>query len=105
PKEGRGWMFAAGELAMTPHDLALWDISIIDQSILKPASYKALETEVQLANGVGTHYALGVNVGLSDGRRVITHGGEVSGFTATNTVYPDDRAAVVVLTNQDATSA
>ena len=28
PKEGRGWMFAAGELAMTAHDLALWDISI-----------------------------------------------------------------------------
>ena len=26
PKEGAGWMFAAGELAMTAHDLALWDI-------------------------------------------------------------------------------
>ena len=32
PKEGRGWMFAAGELAMTAEDLAKWDISIIDQS-------------------------------------------------------------------------
>ena len=29
PKEGRGWMFAAGELAMTAHDLALWDESLI----------------------------------------------------------------------------
>ncbi len=27
PKEGRGWMFAAGELAMTAYDLALWDES------------------------------------------------------------------------------
>src|SRR3989441_7724831 len=69
PKEGRGWMFAAGELAMTAHDLALWDISLMDQSILKPASYKALETEVELANGVGTRYALGVGVGMGDGRR------------------------------------
>jgi len=25
PKEGRGWTFAMGELAMTAHDLALWD--------------------------------------------------------------------------------
>jgi len=33
PKEGRGWMFAAGELAMTAHDLALWDESLIAQSI------------------------------------------------------------------------
>ena len=47
PKEGRGWMFAAGELAMTAHDLAKWDISMIDQTILKPASYRALETEVR----------------------------------------------------------
>ena len=40
PKEGGGWMFAAGELAMTAHDLALWDISLIAQSILKSESYK-----------------------------------------------------------------
>jgi D-alanyl-D-alanine carboxypeptidase len=105
PKEGRGWMFAAGELAMTAHDLALWDISMIDQTILKPSSYRAMETEVELNNGVGSRYGLGVNVGVADGRRVISHGGEVSGFTARNEVYPDDRVAIAVLTNLDATSA
>lgn len=105
PKEGRGWMFAAGELAMTPHDLALWDISMLKQSVLQPASYRALETEVQLTNGTGTRYGLGVSVGVTDGRRVISHGGEVSGFTATNDVFPDDNAAIVVLTNMDATAA
>lgn len=105
PKEGKGWMFAAGELAMTAHDLALWDISLIEGSILQPASYRALETEVQLSNGAGTRYGLGVSVAMADGRRGISHGGEVSGFTANNTVYPDNRAAVVVLTNLDATSA
>ncbi|HYX28874.1 MAG TPA: serine hydrolase domain-containing protein, partial [Pyrinomonadaceae bacterium] len=40
PKEGKGWMFAAGELAMTAEDLAKWDVSVMDQKILKPASYK-----------------------------------------------------------------
>jgi D-alanyl-D-alanine carboxypeptidase len=105
PKEGKGWMFAAGELAMTAHDLALWDISMIDQTILKPQSYRAMETEVQLSSGVGTRYALGLSIGMTDGRRFLSHGGEVSGFTATNTVFPDDRAAVVVLTNMDATGA
>ncbi|HEY1767005.1 MAG TPA: serine hydrolase domain-containing protein, partial [Terracidiphilus sp.] len=35
PKEGRGWMFAAGELAMTPHDLALWDESLMAETVLK----------------------------------------------------------------------
>ena len=105
PKEGKGWLFAAGELAMTAHDLALWDISMIDQRVLKPVSYRELETEVPLKNGVGSRYGLGVGVGTADGRRLISHGGEISGFTARNDVYPDDRAAVVVLTNLDATNA
>ena len=34
PKEGAGWMFAAGELAMPAEDLAKWDISIIDQKLV-----------------------------------------------------------------------
>ena len=54
PKEGRGWLFAAGELAMTASDLAKWDLSIINQKVLKPSSYKEFETEVRLNNGVGT---------------------------------------------------
>ncbi len=105
PKEGQGWMFAAGELAMTAEDLARWDVSLIDQTILKPSSYKELETEVLLKNGIGTHYGLGVDVGMESGHRTVSHSGEVSGFTAGNTILPDDRDAVVVLTNQDAASA
>jgi len=105
PKEGRGWMFAAGELAMTANDLALWDISMINQTVLKPESYRALETEVEMSNGIGSRYGLGVSVGIVNSRRIISHGGEVSGFTARNEVYPDDRVAIVVLTNMDATSA
>jgi D-alanyl-D-alanine carboxypeptidase len=105
PKEGAGWMFAAGELAMTARDLALWDISMIDQTILKPASYLAMQTATVLKNGVGTGYGLGVSVGTSAGRRQISHTGEVSGFTARNDVYPDGRTAVIVFTNLDATGA
>ncbi|HTK37178.1 MAG TPA: serine hydrolase domain-containing protein [Pyrinomonadaceae bacterium] len=105
PATGDGWLFAAGELAMTTEDLAKWDISMMNRTLLKPASYKLLETEVQLTNGLGTHYGLGVDVRMQNGHRAVSHGGEVSGFTAENTVFPDDRAAIVVLTNQDAANA
>src|SRR6185436_15058825 len=105
PKEGKGWLFAAGELAMPASDLAKWDLSIIDQKLLKPASYQELGTDVHLKNGLPTNYALGVGVGSQAGHRALSHGGEVSGFTAQNVVFPDDRAAIVVLTNQDAASA
>ena len=105
PKEGKGWMFAAGELAMTARDLALWDIATIDRTVLKPASYQAMQTNVLLRNGMATGYGLGVQVGANGGRRQVFHTGEVSGFTAANTIYPDDRAAISVLTNLDATGA
>jgi D-alanyl-D-alanine carboxypeptidase len=105
PKEGRGWMFAAGELAMTARDLALWDESLIAQSILKPESYKEMFTEVKLRNGDSTHYGLGVFVRNRDGHRSIEHSGEVSGFVSDNEVLIDDGAAVAVLTNQDAVGA
>ena len=105
PEEGRGWMFAAGELAMTAHDLALWDQSLIAQSILSPASYKEMFTEVKLKNGDGAHYGLGVEVRDRNGHRSIEHSGEVSGFVSDNEVLIDDGAAVAVLTNQDAVGA
>jgi D-alanyl-D-alanine carboxypeptidase len=46
-----------------------------------------------------------VSVAVRDGRRVVAHSGEVGGFVAANAVYPDDKVAVAVLTNQEASSA
>jgi CubicO group peptidase (beta-lactamase class C family) len=105
PKEGPGWMFAAFELSMTAEDLAKWDISIMDQTILKPASYVEMEREVQLKSGVGSRYGLGVQVSNTGGHRRLEHGGEASGFVSDNVVLPDDKIAVAVLTNQDASAA
>jgi D-alanyl-D-alanine carboxypeptidase len=105
PKEGRGWMFAAGELAMTAHDLALWDESLIARSVLKPESYKEMFTEVKLKDGTGTHYGLGVEVIQRGGHLSISHSGEVTGFVSDNEVLVDDGVAVAVLTNHMAGGA
>src|ERR1700678_2745196 len=105
PKEGKGWLFAAGELAMPAEDLAKWDISMINQTVLQSASYAQMEKEVLLKSGLGTRYGLGVDVRQEFGGRAIEHGGEVSGFTAHNMVFPDTRRAVVVLVNEDSVGA
>jgi D-alanyl-D-alanine carboxypeptidase len=105
PQEGQGWMFAAGELAMPASDLALWNISMMDRTLLAPASYDVMFTEVKLKDGKGTGYGLGVQVGNRNGHRYIEHSGEVSGFVSENIVFPDDKVAVTVLTNEDASSA
>ena len=106
PDAGPGWMWGAGELAMTASDLAKWDICIIKRcNILTPASWRELEREVVLNNGAGTGYSLGLDVAMQGGRFMLEHSGEVSGFVAENMVFPEDSAAIVVLTNQDASPA
>ncbi len=105
PQDGPGWMFAAGELAMPVRDLLLWDISLMDQSLLQPASYKQMFTGVKLKSGDDTHYGLGVEISTRDGHLVISHSGEVSGYTSENMVLPKDKVAIAVLTNQEAVDA
>ena len=105
PNGGEGWMFAAGELAMTAHDVALWDISLMQRTILKPESYNQMFTEVKLKDGKGTHYGLGVEIVTRDGHHSIEHSGEVNGFVSDNEVLIDDGIAVTVLTNHMAGGA
>ncbi|MBV9435064.1 MAG: beta-lactamase family protein [Acidobacteria bacterium] len=104
-KEGDGWLFAAGELAMTASDLAKWDISMMNESLLQPASYRQMGTEMMLKSGVGAGYGLGVVVSIWETHRRISHTGEVSGYTTMNAVFPDEHLAVVVLTNKMAGTA
>jgi CubicO group peptidase (beta-lactamase class C family) len=102
-REGPGWYFAAGELCMTPSDLAKWDIAFLNKRILDKNSYREFTTEVKLKNGDSTHYALGLELGDREGVPDIYHDGEVSGFLAENVVFPSKNAAVIVCSNQDGT--
>jgi D-alanyl-D-alanine carboxypeptidase len=98
--EGKGWMWAAGELAMTASDLARWDIALMNGAILKPASLKALTTEMRLSDGTATNYGFGLGVTqMANGHRRWSHTGGASGFLSVNVTFPDDRTAITVLTN------
>ena len=99
PKEAKGWLFGAGELAMTAGDLARWDVAMMNQSVLRSSSYKQQQTEALLSNGLSTGYGLGLSLGAVHSRRQVSHGGAVSGYTSENVMYPDDHAAIIVFTN------
>ncbi len=107
--EAPGWYFGDGDLAMPVASLLRWDLTIANRSLLKPASYDEMETTFVLKGGAtpgkDSHYGLGVFVGKQNGRTVIEHSGEVGGFVAENMVFPEQRAAVAVLTNQEASEA
>ena len=100
-REGAGWYFAAGELCMTPSDLAKWNIAFLQRGILSARSYDEFTREVRLNDGRSTRYALGLSVREAHGSPVLAHGGEVSGFLANNMVFPLKGVAVTVLSNSD----
>ncbi len=102
PREAAGWLFGAAGLAMRPSDLALWDISLIDRSLLGAKSYDAERQPATLSGGRQTSYGLGLHVEHDvDGRLRLSHSGGGSGFLAENRIWPDDKIAIVVLTNND----
>ena len=104
PREGKGWMYGAFALAMTAHDLALWDISLIKRSLFKPTTYRRMLRSTRLKDGTDTHYALGLWTTPIAGRPALEHKGETSGFTAENLIFPEDGISISVLTNKDASS-
>jgi D-alanyl-D-alanine carboxypeptidase len=94
-----GWMFGAWWLALTAADVGLWDLSILHRSLLSSKSYVEELNTAKTNDGKDTGYALGLNVGTRNGVRVFHHDGEGAGYLAQNRIYPDNNAAVVVLTN------
>jgi CubicO group peptidase (beta-lactamase class C family) len=96
---GPGWSFGAGGLVMSAGDLARWDIAVIERRLLSVDSYRLQQTDVALPSGQTTGYGLGVYVRRVGEHRVIAHNGLAPGFQAENRIYPDDRAAIVVLVN------
>jgi len=103
--EAPGWYFGDGDLAMPVGQLLKWDLTILNQSLLTPASYKQMETSFILASGKDSEYGLGVQLFSVKGHHAIVHSGEVGGFVAENILFPDDHIAVAVLTNQEASNA
>jgi CubicO group peptidase (beta-lactamase class C family) len=103
--EASGWYFADGEMAMPVSDLLAWDISMMDESLLQHSSYAEMETPTKLKSGAESSYGLGLHVEDFNGHRLVSHTGEVGGFVASNVVIPDQKFAVAVLTNQEASPA
>ncbi|MBC7521243.1 MAG: beta-lactamase family protein [Sandarakinorhabdus sp.] len=95
-----GWGFAAGDLAMTPTDIAKWNIARLNRSLLKPTSWALQETSLTPVDS-GVAYGLGVQLKPNNGHRSVEHNGGWEGFRSINRAYPDDKAAVTVFVNSD----
>lgn len=85
--------FAAGALYSTTEDLLRWEKGLYGGKLLKPDSLVKMTTPFK------NNYAFGLEVRTVNGHVVINHGGGIQGFNTMVAYYPDDKLAVIVLSN------
>src|SRR5688572_16339414 len=96
---------AAGGLVSTVEDMARWEIALQAGTNIKPSTLAEMAVPVKLKNDstvqdAGRGYGLGWDLQTNQGHRMMGHGGDhVTGFTANFARFPDDKLAVIVLTN------
>jgi D-alanyl-D-alanine carboxypeptidase len=93
-----GW--AAGQMISTPSDLNRFFSAILAGKFLQPAQLKEMRTTVDAsALGTGVRYGLGlVSTPLSCGGLSWGHGGDIPGYSTTDAVTDDGRAATIAVT-------
>lgn len=94
--------YAAGALASSVDDMALWDAAIADSDKLIGAeSRRRMVTSYVLPNGAAVNIPYGFGVGLTPrrGEARVAHNGQINGFTTAVLRLPKDHVYVAVLTN------
>ncbi len=94
-------VFSAGAMVSTVGDLAKWNAMLDSDTLLTGDSKRLMWTPGKLNDGSLLTYGFGWRMGSLEGHRNIGHSGSTSGFSASLQRYPDDRLAVIVLTNTD----
>jgi CubicO group peptidase (beta-lactamase class C family) len=97
--------YSAGSLASTVDDLARWDGALYTERLVKASSLERAWTPYVLASGKATGYGYGWGVAKLRGRRAISHGGGIHGFSTYALRLPEERTFVAVLCNSDAPGA
>jgi D-alanyl-D-alanine carboxypeptidase len=95
------WIGGAGGLVTDAPDLARFDAALIDGHMIAAASFAAMGTPSAAKHPlfVGP-YAHALILDRIGSHRELWHNGAVGGFHAMHALFPDDRIAIVVLTNQ-----
>jgi CubicO group peptidase (beta-lactamase class C family) len=87
--------YAAGSLYSTVEDLFVWNEALYSGKLLSAKSLEAMITPVK------NDYAYGLGLQTKSGRKVISHGGGINGFSTFIARFPEEKVSVVVLRNAD----
>ena len=90
----------AGGLLSSAQDMAKWDEALYGTGLLSDESKTAMWTSMILPNGEDTEYGFGWAVSPYQGLRSQSHRGQVAGFVASFSRFPDQEAAIIVFMNR-----
>jgi CubicO group peptidase (beta-lactamase class C family) len=89
---------SAGGLYSTTEDLLRWEEGLFGGKLLTPASLRKMTSPFKHTT-LNNDYACGLYINHENGRLLINYDGNNIGFTSEMAYYPEERLAVVVLTN------
>ena len=92
--------YAAGALASTVDDLAVWDSALYTEQLIKQETLHKAFVPYRLMDGTSTAYGYGWLISEYEEHLSIEHSGGIFGFTTYAIRMPNDRVFVAILTNR-----
>ena len=94
------WAGGAGALYSTVGDLFRWNEALFGGRVLKPASFKAMTSPLQLPPNVdGLNYGFGLVIAELNRLPLIGHGGGLNGWSSELMRLPEQNCTVIALAN------
>jgi CubicO group peptidase (beta-lactamase class C family) len=87
--------YSAGSLYSTVDDLFRWNEALFGGKVLSAKSLEAMTTPVK------NNYGYGLGVSAISGRKSVSHGGGINGFSTNLLRFPEEKVTIVVLRNAD----
>ena len=86
-------------------DFSKWVLNFFNPKVGSDKLFKKMTTETFLNNGQTTGYGLGLRVGTYNGHTYINHSGGDAGYVAFMGLFPQHKAAVFLLSNNNTVNA
>ena len=94
-----------GGLISSADDMARFEIAVMSDKLLKPATREAMWTPQKAADGSQNGYGLGWGTQKKYGLHLVEHTGSQQGTSTSFILVPERRAGIVVLANMDGVNA
>lgn len=99
-RDNLSWKYTGGGFEASVRDLAFFAAKLMNGQILPKPRLDQMWTSRKNNSGESVGYGIGWNVGNSGGKKFADHSGEQNGANSYWRLYPNDKVAVIVLSNR-----